>query len=235
VIALGAVFAAMNASFYIAIDRLPLAMVAAIEFIGPIALALAGARSARNLSAVAAAALGVFLLTHLRLAGQPVGIAFAFVNAALFTAYIALAHRLARRAVGSIDGLALAMAAAFVFIAPVGATQAWHAVGDPVAIAAGVGVGISSSVIPYVFDQLAMARLARATYALFVSLLPATATVIGVIVLQQFPTRSDVAGIALVMGGIALHARAREAPSRESRPATARGPRLRGRRRLPSS
>jgi inner membrane transporter RhtA len=229
VVALGAVFAAMNASFYVAIDRLPLAMVAAIEFLGPIGLALAGARSARNLSAVAAAAAGVYLLTHVRLTGQPLGIAFAFVNAALFTAYIALAHSLARRAVGSIDGLALAMAAAFVFIAPVGAAQAWRAVGDPVAIAAGIGVGISSSVIPYVFDQLAMARLPRATYALFVSLLPATATVIGVVVLQQFPTRGDLAGIALVMLGIALHS-----TTRESGPAMARGPVLRGRRRLRS-
>ena len=229
VISLGAVFAAMNASFYVAIDRLPLAMVAAIEFLGPIGLALTGARSARNVSAVAAAAIGVFLLTHVRLAGEPVGIAFAFVNAALFTVYIALAHRLARRAVGSVDGLAVAMIAAFAFIAPVGAAQAGHAVGDPIAIAAGIGVGISSSVIPYVFDQLAMARLSRATYALFVSLLPATATVIGVIVLQQFPTTGDLAGIALVMVGPALHSR-----TRGSRPATARGPVLRSRRRLRS-
>src|SRR5260370_21691165 len=63
VAALGSVFATMNASFYIAIDKLPLAMVAAIEFLGPIGLALVGARSARNVSAVASAALGVFLLT----------------------------------------------------------------------------------------------------------------------------------------------------------------------------
>ena len=76
------------------------------------------------------------------------------------------------------------------------------------AIAAGIGVGVSSSVIPYVFDQLAMARLARATYALFVALLPATATVIGVVVLQQLPTAVDLAGIGLVMAGVALHRQA---------------------------
>ena len=78
-----------------------------------------------------------------------------------------------------------------------------QAFSDPVAIAAGIAVGVTSSVIPYVFDQLAMARLARATYALFVALLPATATVIGVIVLQQLPSLVDLAGIALVMAGIA--------------------------------
>jgi inner membrane transporter RhtA len=203
---LGAVFAAMNACFYVSIDRLPLATVAAIEFIGPIALAVVGARTSRNFAAVLAAVVGVYLLTNVRFGGQPVGVGFAFANAALFTAYIVLAHRIARRsAMGGVDGLAAAMLFAFVFVSPVGFASAAHALGDPVAIAAGIGVGVSSSVIPYVFDQLAMARLARATYALFVALLPATATVIGVIVLRQLPTAVDLAGIALVMAGVALH------------------------------
>lgn len=209
IIALGAVFAVMNACFYISIDRLPLATVAAIEFIGPIALAIIGARSGRNFAAVVAAALGVYLLTHVHFGGQPVGLAFAFANAALFTVYIVLAHRVARRsAMGGIDGLAAAMMFAFIFVSPIGFWEAAHAISDPIAIGAGVGVGISSSVIPYVFDQLAMAKLARATYALFVSLLPATATVIGVIVLSQLPSLLDVAGIALVMIGVALHRQA---------------------------
>ena len=206
IVGLGVVFAAMNACFYLAIDKLPLATVAAIEFIGPILLAALGARVARNGAAVAAAASGVFLLTHVRFAGQPSGVAFAFANAALFTAYIVLAHRVARRPViGGVNGLAMAMLFAFVFVSPIGLAGAAHAFTDPVALAAGVGVGVSSSVIPYVFDQLAMARLPRATYALFVALLPATATVIGVVVLQQLPTAVELAGIALVMTGVALH------------------------------
>src|ERR671931_2177698 len=77
---LGAVFAVMNACFYVSIDRLPLATVAAIEFIGPIILAVIGARTERNLVAVAAAAAGVYLLTDVRFAGEPVGVAFAFAN-----------------------------------------------------------------------------------------------------------------------------------------------------------
>ena len=72
------------------------------------------------------------------------------------------------------------MLLAFLFVSPIGLSSAAHAFSDPVALAAGMAVGVSSSVIPYVFDQLAMARLARATYALFVALLPATATVVGV-------------------------------------------------------
>ncbi len=206
IVALGAVFAAMNVCFYISIDRLPLATVAAIEFIGPIVLAAIGARTARNVAAVATAAAGVYLLTHVQFEGEPVGVAFAFANAALFTAYIVLAHRVARRSgLSGIDGLAAAMVLAFLFVSPIGLSSAAHAFSDPVAIAAGIGVGVTSSVIPYVFDQLAMARLARATYALFVALLPATATVIGVIVLQQLPSLVDLAGIALVMAGIVLH------------------------------
>ena len=206
IVGLGAVFAAMNACFYVSIDRLPLATVAAIEFIGPIVLALLGARIARNVGAVVAAAAGVYLLTHVHGGGEPVGMAFAFANAALFTAYIVLAHRVARRSeAGGIDGLAAAMCFAFVFVCPIGLWSAAHAFGDPVAVAAGIGVGISSSVIPYVFDQLAMARLTRATYALFVALLPAVAVVIGVVVLRQLPSIADLAGIALVMAGVVLH------------------------------
>ncbi len=206
IVGLGAVFAVMNACFYVSIDRLPLATVAAIEFIGPILLAAVGARVGRNFAAVAVATGGVYLLTHVRFEGDLVGVAFAFANAALFTAYIVLAHRVARHAaVSGIDGLAAAMLFALVFASPIGLWGAAHAFSDPVAIAAGIGVGISSSVIPYVFDQLAMARLARATYALFVALLPATATVVGVVVLSQFPSAADLAGIGLVMVGVLLH------------------------------
>lgn len=206
IVALGAVFAVMNVCFYELIDRLQLATVAAIEFIGPIVLAVVAARVGRNFAAVVLAAAGVYLLTHARFAGDPAGVAFAFANAALFAVYIILAHRVSRRAaMGGIDGLAAAMMFGLVFVTPIGVVSAAHAFGDPIALAAGVGVGVSSSVIPYVFDQLAMARLARSTYALFVALLPATAAIVGVIVLRQLPTLVDLAGIALVMFAVALH------------------------------
>jgi inner membrane transporter RhtA len=63
---------------------------------------------------------------------------------------------------------------------------------------------VTSSVIPYVFDQLALARMTRATYALLVSLLPATATIVGALVLAQIPTPAELAGIALVVAGVAV-------------------------------
>jgi inner membrane transporter RhtA len=203
-LAWGTVLAAMNCCFYVAIDRLPLGTVAAIEFLPVIALAALGARTARNVAALLLAVPGVYLLTDVRLEGEPLGVALAFANAVLFALYIVLGHRVAQRGAG-IDGLGLSMLVAAVAVTPAAGWAAAPAFGDPVALLAGAGVGISSSVIPYVCDQLAMARLTRAAYALMVSLLPATATVIGIAVLGQVPAVLEVTGVALVVAGVALH------------------------------
>ena len=203
---LALVFATMNVCFYVAIDRLPLATVAAIEFLPVIALAAAGARTGRNAIALGLAVAGVFLLAHVELDGDPVGVGFALANAALFAMYIVLAHRLARSpSIGRLDGLAGAMLLAAIVVTVGAGWSAAPAIVDPVAIAAGIGVGVSSSVIPYVFDQLAMARLGRATYSLMVALLPATATVIGILVLRQVPTPVEIAAVALVVTAVAVH------------------------------
>lgn len=205
-LAWGTVLAVMNACFYTAINRLPLATVAAIEFLPVIVLAALGARTGRNAAALAAAVPDVYLLTGVRLEAAPLGLAFAFANAVLFAAYIVLADRVAKRSeLGGIDGLALAMLIAAVVVTPVGGWAALPALGDPVGLLAGIGVGISSSVIPYVADQLALARLPRATYALLVALLPATATVVGLVVLTQVPSPAEAGGVALVVVGVALH------------------------------
>jgi inner membrane transporter RhtA len=202
----GAVLALMNACFYEAIDKLPLGTVAAVEFLPVILLAAAGARTPRNASALALAVLGVYMVTDVQLAGEPLGVAFAIANAVLFALYIALAHRLAQhRAIDGTDALAASMLVAAIVITPLGGWSAASALGDPIALAAGIGVGLCSSVIPYVTDQLAMARLPRATYALMVSLLPATATVIGIVVLAQIPNVAEAVGVALVVAGVALH------------------------------
>jgi inner membrane transporter RhtA len=205
-VAWGAVLAVMNCCFYEAIDRLPLGTVAAIEFLPVIVLAAIGARTTRNGAALALAVPGVYLLTDVQLAGEPLGVAFAAANAVLFAAYIVLAHRVSQRGdVGGLDGLAAAMLIAVLVVSPLGGWEAAPAFSDPVVLLAGIGVGLSSSVIPYVSDQLAMRRLPRATYALMVSLLPATATIVGIVVLAQIPSPVEVAGVALVVAGIAVH------------------------------
>src|SRR6266571_7516795 len=188
-LALGIVLGLMNASFYLAISRLPLGTVGAIEFLGPITLAALGARTPRNIVALLLAAGGGWMLTDARFGGQPLGYVFAFANCAFFMLYVVLGHWIAQDGgAAGIDRLGAAMRIALVTITPIGLTGALPAMTQPLLLLAGVGVGICSSVIPYVCDQLAMARLPRATFALLLSLLPASAAVIGVVVLHQIPT-----------------------------------------------
>jgi inner membrane transporter RhtA len=202
----GACLAAMNCSFYLALDRLPLSLVAAIEFVGTIGVALYGLRTFRNFTALALAVAGVFLLIDVRWASDPMGLFWAVLNGLLFVGYIALGHAISQSgAAAGIERLGAAMAVAFIFVFPVGLSEAARAFASPLLIAAGAGVGICSSVIPYICDQLAMSRLPRASFALLLSLLPASATIIGAIVLAQIPSLRDVGGIALVMAGVAVH------------------------------
>jgi inner membrane transporter RhtA len=202
-VALGAVLAVMNSCFYEAIARLPLGTVSAIEFLPVVALAAFGVRSGRNLVALAVAVAGVYVLIDIRLRGGALGYGLAFANATMFALYIVLAHRVSRQS--GVDGLAAAMLMALPAVTVLGGWDVVPHLTDPVALGAGLGVGVTSSVIPYVCDQLAMARLARATYSLMVSLLPATATVVGLVVLGQTPTPRQVLGVALVVGALALH------------------------------
>src|SRR5215217_4704726 len=144
-LAWGAVLALMNCTFYLAIDRLPLATVAAIEFLPVVGLAALGARTPRNLAALLLAVPGVYLLTGVQLEGEALGVALAFVNAGLFALYIVLAHRVAQLGkISGIDGLAASMLVALVVVTPLAGWAAAPALLDPVALLAGAGVGISS-------------------------------------------------------------------------------------------
>jgi inner membrane transporter RhtA len=196
----------MNSVFYEAIARLPLGTVGAIEFLGPIAIAAFGLRTRRNLAALALAAAGVYALTDVKLAGEPLGFVFAFLNCALFALYIVLGHRLAASAgaISSIDRLSAAMSVAAVAALPIGFGDALPAFGRPQLLAAAIGVGLSSSVIPYICDQLAMRRLPRPVFALLLSLLPATASITGFVILRQTPSMAEMIGVALVVSGVAL-------------------------------
>lgn len=216
-LALGAVLAAMNSLFYLAIDRLPLSTVGAIEFLGIVILAAVGTRTRRNVLALVLAVGGVAALTNIRIVNEPLGFVFAFANCALFMLYVILGHKIAnskitntsddaaRTTLSGIDQLGAAMIIAALVATPFGIGGAVPAFVHPSWLLWGIAVGLCSSVIPYVADQLAMARLPRATFALMLALLPATATVIGLVVLGQVPTLQDLLGIALVIVGVALH------------------------------
>jgi inner membrane transporter RhtA len=206
ILGLGICLAVMNTAFYLALNRLPMSLVATMEFVGTIGVALYGLRTLRNLGALALAVAGVFLLIGIRWSSDPVGLFWSFLNASLFVGYIILGHRIAERgASGGIERLGAAMSVAFLIIMPIGVLQAVKALHSPLLVLAGFGVGLCSSVIPYISDQLAMSRLPRASFALMLALLPATATLIGAVVLAQIPTLKDTAGVLLVMAGVAVH------------------------------
>jgi inner membrane transporter RhtA len=207
---LGAVLAAMNTTFYLAVDRLPLSTVGAVEFVGVVGLAAMGVRSRRNVAALGLVVGGVVVLTDVRLAAEPLGFAFAFANCALFVGYVVLGHRIAHPSDSGgggsgIDRLGVSMLLAAAVVTPIGVDAAAPAFADPLLLLAGLGVAVCSSVVPYVADQLAMARLPRSTFALMLALLPMFAVVIGAVVLRQLPTLADLLGISVVIAGVALH------------------------------
>jgi inner membrane transporter RhtA len=205
-IALGLCLAAMNTCFYLALERLPMSLVAAIEFVGTIGLALCGLRTGRNYAALVVAICGVLILIDVKWSSDAIGLAWAFLNGLLFVGYIILGHRISGAgASGGVERLGAAMALAWCAIMPIGFTQAVAVFDSPALLAAGIGVGLCSSVIPYICDQLAMSRLPRASFAFLLCLLPASAAIIGAIVLAQLPAAKDVLGIALVMLGVAVH------------------------------
>jgi inner membrane transporter RhtA len=205
-VGLGVCLAIMNSAFYLALEKLPMSLVASIEFVGTIGVALYGLRTPRNYAALALVAMGVIVLTGVKWATDPFGLFWACLNGSLFVVYIVLGHKAAEGgASGGIDRLGAAMAIAFVFVMPIGFLQALKALTSPQLILAGIGVGICSSVIPYMSDQLAMSRLPRSSFALLLALLPATATVIAAVVLAQIPSLKDICGVLLVMAGVAVH------------------------------
>ena len=205
-IGLGACLAIMNSAFYLALDRLPMSLVASMEFVGTVAVALYGVRTRRNLFALALAVIGVVILIDVHWSAEPWGLFWAVLNSALFIGYIVLGHNISQGgASGGVERLGAAMMLAFVFVMPIGLLEALKVFGSMPLILAGIGVGFCSSVIPYVCDQLAMSRLPRASFALLLALLPASATLIGALVLTQIPGLTDLLGVALVMAGVAVH------------------------------
>ncbi len=217
-LALGLVLAVMNSAFYLAVDRLPLSTVGAIEFLGTVILAAAGARTAAQHRSPGAHHGGRghhHLDPHhrpaarLRLRLRQLRAVHAVHRARPPDGQRRRPGRRAGRP-ASIDRLAGAMVIAAVIATPWGLGGALPAFGHPIWLLAGAGVGVCSSVIPYVTDQLAMARLPRATFSLMLALLPVFATVIGAIVLRQIPTVQDAAGITLVVLGVAIHQQERK-------------------------
>jgi inner membrane transporter RhtA len=205
VTAFGTALACMNLAFYLAIDRLPLGTAVAIEFSGPVAVAALGSRTRRDLLALGLAVAGVLALADVHISGSPGGVALALLSGALGAMYIVLGHRVASDAgIRPQDGLAAGMAMGALVLAPFLVDDAVPGLTDAGLLAACVAVGLASSVVPYVLEQVAMRRLPRARFALLLALLPATAAVVGAVILGQIPGLLEAAGILLVVTAAGL-------------------------------
>jgi inner membrane transporter RhtA len=205
----GLALGAMNLCFYLAIARLPLGTAVAIEFSGPIAVAAAGSRRPRDLAAVGLASVGVLLLADLQWAGNAAGVGFALASAALWAGYIVWGRRVGSSGAGAgLDGLALATAAGALVVAPVGlAGLVSHGPADRslvVAVVACAVVALCSNVVPYALDQVVLARVPAARFALLSTLLPVTAAAVGAVALAQWPAPAELAGTAAVAGALLL-------------------------------
>lgn len=199
----GVVTASMNLLFFLAIDELPLGTAVAIEFIGPVTVAAVGSRRARDVAALAVAVVAVLLLADVQWEASPRGLAFILGAAFAWATYIVLGHRVAAGGTG-IDGLALGMVAGAVAIAPIGALPSAPAFGAPELVLAAVVVAALCTVVPYALEQVLLHRLERAHFALLLAILPATATLVGLVALRQIPEPIEIFGIALVVVAILL-------------------------------
>jgi inner membrane transporter RhtA len=213
--AFGLATALMNIAFYEAIARLPLGTAVAIEFCGPVAVAAVASRRPRDVAAVLFAAVGVLLIADVRWSGSPSGVLWALGAATMWAAYIVLGKRVASGGNG-LDDMTVGFVVAAVVLSPLllaGGTGALAALADPVVLVLAVGVGMLSSVVPYVLDQVVLRRLGQARFAVLLALLPATATVVGLIGLAQVPTVLEFLGIAAVVAAVALRSRDGDTPA----------------------
>lgn len=205
----------MNLAFYESIARLPLGTAVAVEFCGPVAVAAVASRRPRDVGAVALAALGVLLIADVRWSGSPSGVLWALAAAAMWAAYIVLGKRVASTGNG-LDDMAVGFAVAALVLSPVllvGGADTAAALADPGVVLLAVGVGVLSSVVPYALDQIVLRRVGRARFAVLLALLPATATVVGLVTLSQVPGVLEAAGIAAVIAAVALRSREGDTPS----------------------
>lgn len=198
-LAFGVVLGAMNLSFYEAVDRIPLGIAVSIEFVGPLAVAIAGSRRLSDLVWVVLAAVGIIALT--RGSSEPLdglGVALALAAGCFWGGYILLNARLGRVFADS-SGLTLALCMAAVAMLPLGIASAGSALLSPGVLAVGCAVGILSSAIPYSFEVEALRRIAPAAFGVLMSLEPAMATLAGLLVLGQSLGARSMVGVALVI------------------------------------
>lgn len=197
-IGFGVVLAAMNLSFYLAIDRVPLGVAVTIEFLGPLGVAVAGSRRGLDLIWVGLAAAGVILLAHGGGRIDLAGLGLAAIAGACWAGYILLSQRVGRIFPGA-AGLTVALTVGALLVAPYGLVVGGIALGRPAVLARGAGVAVLSSAVPYTLELAALRRLRASVFGILMSLEPAMAALSGAVLLGQRLTATDWAAVVAVM------------------------------------
>lgn len=204
--AFGISTALMNLTFYLAIERLPLGKGVTIEFIGPITVAALVTRTRRNALALALAAIGVVVLGGVEIGSEPLGLVYILLASVMWAGYIVIGSKVAMADRG-IAGLGVGLIIGGVVIAPFGAGDAATVFTNVDLFMAAVLVGVLSNAIGYGIDQSTLRRIPVRRFSVLLALLPVCAAVFGFLFLDQTPTMVDLAGMALVLTGVAVQER----------------------------
>jgi inner membrane transporter RhtA len=198
-IAYGISLAAMNATFYESLSRIPLGVAVTIEFVGPLTVAVLGSRRPLDLLWVVLAGSGVVLLTT---GGDgridALGVVWALTAGAFWAAYILLAQRVGRVFPGA-SGLTFALAVAAVAVVPFGLATAGTRLWDAGVIGRGAAVAVLSSAVPYSLELFALRRMRASVFGVLMSLEPAMAALSGLLLLGQHLRAREWVAVVLVM------------------------------------
>jgi inner membrane transporter RhtA len=202
----GIATALMNTFFFLGLARTDLGISVAIEFIGPIAVAAAMTRTARNGVALALAAFGVIVLGGIEVGDNTVGLLWILAASTMWAIYIVIGSRVAQIGRG-VAGLGIGLAIGALVITPIGAPGSGHVFTTPRLLLGCVLVGVFSNAIGYGIDQYVLRRIPVRRFSVLLAMLPVTAVAFGWIALDQVPSGLELAGIALVLAGVALQER----------------------------
>ena len=194
----GLTLAAMNFTFYSALERIPLGIAVTLEFVGPLGVAVAGSRRLLDLLWIVLAAIGIVLLAPLGEAKLDLfGLVLALLAGSFWAAYIILSARVGRAFPGG-AGLAIAMCIAAVVLLPVGVLDGGAALLNPWLLTKGFGVALLSSALPYSLELSALRRMSTRVFGVLLSLEPAIAAVVGFVILGEELSPRSIIAVSLV-------------------------------------
>ena len=197
-LALGVTLAGLSLSFYAALERIPLGVAMTLEFAGPLGIALVGSRRRLDLLWGVLAVAGILVLSPIGGTVDPLGGALALLGGAFWATYILLSARIGRTIAGG-GGLALAMAVAAIVTLPFGVAAGERVAADPRLLLVALGVGLLSSVVPFSLELEALRRIPVRVFGVLMSLEPAIAALVGLVLLGEALGMREIAAIGLVV------------------------------------